>query len=207
MNPVKVKICGITCLDDALFAAGLGVDALGFNFYPGSPRYIAPEDAAGIIRKLPPFVKTVGLFVNAQEEQIRQDMLITGVDLLQFHGDEDDDFCRVFDRPYLKVIRLSADTDVVKTAANYPYASAILLDTYIEGAYGGTGKSFDWARVPRVMDKPVVLAGGLTAGNVATAIRQAGPYAVDVSGGVESAKGKKDKQKMTEFVNAVKGCV
>ncbi len=206
MSRVKVKICGITSLDDALFAAQLGVDALGFNFYPDSPRYIKASDAAGIIQQLPPFIKTVGLFVNAPEGEVREHAETSGIELIQFHGDEDDEFCRSFAYPYLKVLRITSRTDIKGISARYPFASAMLLDAYVTDEYGGTGTTFDWTMVPQDLDKPVILAGGLTAANVTTAIRLTRPYAVDVSSGVESVRGKKDKQKMIDFVNAVKEC-
>ena len=202
---MKIKICGITCLDDALFAADLGVDALGFNFYPGSQRYIDPQVAGDIVRQLPSSIRSVGLFVNAEAEQVVRCLECSDVDLIQFHGDELDSDCRIFDLPYMKAIRVAADTDIVKCAAAFPYASAILLDTYVADSFGGTGKSFDWSKVPKEVLQPLVLAGGLTVDNVKTAIALASPYAVDVSGGVEASKGKKDKQKMIDFVNAVKG--
>jgi len=205
VEPVKIKICGITCLDDALFAADLGVDALGFNFYSKSQRYIDAQAAGAIVKQLPSSIKTVGLFVNAEEEQVVRDLECSDVDLIQFHGDELDDDCRIFNLPYMKAIRVAADTDIAKSTAAFPYASAILLDTYVADAYGGTGKSFDWTQVPREIVQPVVLAGGLTVDNVKSAIALASPYAVDVSGGVEVSKGKKDKQKMIDFVKAVKG--
>jgi phosphoribosylanthranilate isomerase len=179
---------------------------LGFVFHPDSPRYIMPGKVAEIISKLPPFLTTVGLFVNATEDSVRSEVEASGVDLIQFHGDEEDDYCRSFNYPYLKAIRVSADTKIPEACSCYPYASGILLDTFVSTVYGGSGETFDWNQVPGGMGKPVVLAGGLTTSNVSTAIRLAQPYAVDVSSGVESAKGKKDKQKMLEFVNAVKGC-
>ena len=206
MSRVKVKICGITNLDDALFAAQLGVDALGFNFYPNSPRYIEASVAADIISRLPPFLTTVGLFVNAREDQVREHVAVSGVSLIQFHGDEDDQFCRSFAYPYLKVLRVNPQTDIKGLSARYPFAAGILLDTYVSDAYGGTGAVFDWTRVPQDLGKPVILAGGLTASNVTPAIQLTRPYAVDVSSGVEAVRGKKDEQKMIDFVNAVKGC-
>lgn len=199
----RVKICGITRLEDALAAVSAGADALGFVFYPASPRYVDPAVAGLIIRQLPPFVTSVALFVNESAEQICAVMDQTEVDLLQFHGDESPEFCTQFNRPYFKALRMSPDIDVVAETERFASSRAILLDAYRPGVPGGTGEAFDWERIPSDIDKPLILAGGLDQSNVAKAISQVKPYAVDVSGGVEAAKGLKDCSKITSFMNEV----
>lgn len=199
----RVKICGITCLADAVAAIDAGVSALGFVFYEPSPRYVSPQAAAEIIRQLPPFVTAVGLFVNAPEAEVARVLALTGIDLLQFHGDEPEDFCSAFSRPYIKALRVRPGLEVEAQAALYPSARGILLDAYRPGVPGGTGEVFDWALISSVLAPRVILAGGLTALNVATAISQVAPYAVDVSGGVEAAPGCKDKAKISAFMAAV----
>jgi len=199
----RVKICGITRLEDALAAVRAGADALGFVFYPASPRYVDPAVAGLIIRQLPPFVTSVALFVNESAEQVCAVMDQTGVDLLQFHGDESPEFCAQFNRPYFKALRMSPDIDVVAETKRFASSRAILLDAYRPGVPGGTGEAFDWERIPSDIDKPLILAGGLDQSNVAKAISQVKPYAVDVSGGVEAAKGLKDSSKITSFMNEV----
>lgn len=185
MQRVRVKICGITRLTDMQAAARLGADAIGLVFYPPSPRVVAVEQAAAISRATPAFVTRVGLFVNPTYEQVQSVLAEVPLDLLQFHGDEPAAFCRRFDRPYMKALRMAADIDVTVAAGQYNDAAAILLDAHVPGLPGGTGQTFDWQRVPRNLPQPVVLAGGLNADNVAAAIRQTSPWAVDVSGGVE----------------------
>ncbi len=199
----RIKYCGITQLSDALEAVRLGVDALGFVFYPPSPRNIDIEQAADIIRQLPAFVSCVGLFVDASEEFIQQVLQSTTIDTLQFHGNETLEQCQRYGKPYLKAVRMKPDVDLVAVAAHYNTAAALLLDTYEKGLPGGTGTSFDWARVPETLAKPVILAGGLSVGNVTEAIQTVKPYAVDVSGGIEQSKGIKDAAKMAAFINAV----
>ena len=199
----RVKICGITSLYDALLALDSGADALGFNRYKPSPRYINIELAAEIIDQLPPFVTTVGLFVNEEEHQVRETCKRVSFDLLQFHGDESDDFCRKFDRPFIKVLRVKNIADIVEQIGDYPSSKSILVDTLVKGKFGGSGISLDWNDVPDVA-KPIILAGGLTAENVSDAIRKVQPYAVDVSSGVEITAGIKDKNKIELFMNAVK---
>jgi phosphoribosylanthranilate isomerase len=199
----RVKICGITRLEDALAAVDSGADALGFVFYAPSPRFVEPAVAEAIIKQLPPFVTTVGLFVNASVDQVQTIMAQTGIDLLQFHGDESPEYCAQFDRPYFKALRMSPDIDVVAETKRFSLARGILLDAYRPGVPGGTGEAFDWERIPSDIDKPLILAGGLDQSNVAQAIRRVKPYAVDVSGGVEAAKGLKDCEKITSFMNEV----
>lgn len=199
----RVKICGITRLEDALAAIGAGADALGFNFYPPSPRYVEVARAASIIRQLPPFVTTVALFVNADRETIAEVIRETGIDLIQFHGNECPDYCAEHGRPWIKAIRMQGNVDLLRLNRDYRQASALLLDAYKPGVPGGTGDSFDWERIPEDMASRIILAGGLNAENVSTAIRKVHPYAVDVSGGVEAAKGIKDQEKIKQFMRGV----
>ncbi len=199
----RVKICGITCLTDALFAIEAGASALGFVFYAPSPRCVSPEVAADIIRQLPPFVTTVGLFVNASSAEVTRVLDRTGIDLLQFHGDEPEHFCRAFARPYIKAFRVRPELDLQEQVALYSSARGVLLDAYRPGIPGGTGEVFDWALIPSALASRVILAGGLNADNVAQAIGQVAPYAVDVSGGVEAVPGRKDTVRINAFMAAV----
>ncbi len=201
---VRTKICGITSIQDAQAAVDFGADALGFVFYPSSPRYIHPSDAAAIIHKLPPFVTCVGLFVNAEHEMLKKTVSDTGVDLVQFHGDESEYECGLSSKPWIKAIRVGEETDLAAEAKRYNAANSLLLDTMVRGSYGGTGKTFDWSLVPKNIDKPIILAGGLDLENVIGAINVTSPYAVDVSGGVELKKGVKDHAKMEEFIKRVR---
>lgn len=201
----RVKICGITRVDDALAAVAAGADAIGLVFYRQSPRAVTAAQAAAICAALPPWVSRVGLFVNATADEIEAVSAHVRLDCLQFHGDETAQACAVLAGtvPYIKAIRMHDDVDVSAAAARYGTAQALLLDTYDAQLAGGTGRSFDWQRVPRTATKPLILAGGLTPQNVAAAIRTARPYAVDVSGGVEASKGIKDKARMIAFMHAV----
>ena len=199
----RVKICGITNLDDALSAVDAGCDALGFVFYAKSPRMVTPEQAADIISKLPAFVTSVALFVNESAEVVNQVIATTGIDLLQFHGDESAEFCSRFSRPYIKALRMKPELDLTAQFETYASSQGILLDAYTPGIPGGTGEMFDWSRIPDELATKIILAGGLSAVNVAEAIAQVSPYAVDVSGGVEASKGIKDSNKMTDFMNEV----
>lgn len=199
----RVKICGITCIEDALAAVAAGADALGLVFYAPSPRAVTPDVARNIVGALPAFVTTVGLFVDATPDDVNDVLAQVELDCLQFHGDETAHFCELFTKPYIKAIRVREDTDINQQAQTYANAKGLLLDTYEENVPGGTGKSFNWTRVPPDCSKPIILAGGLTAGNVATAIAQVHPYAVDVSGGVEEAKGIKDHEKIRAFIKEV----
>ena len=203
MLRTRVKICGITRLEDALAAIDAGADALGFVFYPPSPRSVESTVAEAIIKHLPPFVSTVALFVNESPEQVRAVLEQTGIDLLQFHGDESPEYCNQFERPYFKALRMSPDIDVVAETKRFASARAVLLDAYRAGVPGGTGEAFDWDRIPADLSKPLILAGGLDQHNVKQAINQVKPYAVDVSGGVEAAKGLKDSSKIISFMNEV----
>lgn len=204
MSYTRVKICGITNLEDALAAINAGADALGFVFYPPSPRAVTPEQTAEIIRNLPAFITTVALFVNATREEVEQVIQATKIDLLQFHGQEKPDFCGSFLRPYIKAIAMQETTDLVALAQDYKQAQALLLDTYVPGIPGGTGKRFKWDLVPQNFIKPLVLAGGLTPENVASAKATTGVYAVDVSGGVEVELGKKSANEIKKFIQAAR---
>lgn len=199
----RIKICGITRQEDACCAALLGADALGFVFYPPSPRNVSAEQAAAIIAQLPAFVTSTALFVDAERREIDRVLTLTGIDLLQFHGNEDPVFCESFNRPYIKALRVRDDTDITAEIARYPSARGILLDAYVPGLPGGTGEMFDWQRIPADLKQRIVLAGGLQPGNVAAAIEQVRPLAVDVSGGVEATKGIKDGEKIRRFINEV----
>ena len=200
----RIKICGITRVEDALATARNGADALGLVFYKESPRYVNVQQAAQLAGALPPFVTVVGLFVNPSEEEVRNALHEVPLDVLQFHGEEEPEFCAQFGRPYLKAVRVKPGVNLVQCAARYKGAQGLLLDACIEGMHGGTGASFDWTLIPRNLPLPVVLSGGLHAGNVAQAISQVRPYAVDVSSGVEAGKGIKDAAKVAVFINEVK---
>ncbi|OLU32274.1 phosphoribosylanthranilate isomerase [Pseudomonas sp. PA27(2017)] len=204
MSVVRSKICGITRLEDGLAAVVAGADAIGLVFYARSPRAVSVEQARAIVAGLPPFVTTVGLFVNMPQRDIEAVLAAVPLDLLQFHGDESAADCEALGRPYIKALRVRAQDDVAALVDAYPSARAVLLDTFVDGVPGGTGQAFDWALVPAKLSKPVILAGGLTPGNVAAAIAQVRPYAVDVSGGVEASKGIKDAAKVKDFVRAVR---
>ena len=203
----RIKICGMTRPEDALAAASLGVDAIGLVFYEPSPRNVDIEQACAIVNALPPFVTRVGLFVDAKPEQIRQVLEKVRLDCLQFHGDESPQDCEAYNLPYIKAIRMQDGVDLLAEAQRFSLASGVLLDTYQVGVPGGTGESFEWSRVShklqQEMGKSIILAGGLGSSNVGDAIFTMQPYAVDVSGGVESAKGVKDHAKMTAFIEAV----
>lgn len=199
----RVKICGITRPEDGIEAARLGADAIGLVFYAPSPRAVTVAQAQAVCAALPPFVSVVGLFVDAPAAEVLEVLQAVPLDVLQFHGDEAAAYCAAFERPYLKALRMRDGLDVAAEARCYADAQGLLLDTYQPGQAGGTGQSFDWKRVPRDLDKPIILAGGLTPDNVAEAIAVARPYAVDVSGGVEQAKGIKSAEKMAAFMRGV----
>lgn len=203
MQRTRIKICGITRVEDAHVAASLGADALGLVFYPPSARYLSLEAAFAIARVIPPFVTLVGLFVNADPAAIRQTLARVPLQLLQFHGDETEDQCGSFGLPYIKAARVRPGLDLVEYARAFASARGLLLDAYVEG-YGGAGKTFDWSLIPQELPLPVVLSGGLDVGNVADAVRRVRPWAVDCSSGVESAKGIKDARKMADFIARVR---
>jgi len=200
----RIKICGITRVEDALAAANSGADAIGLVFYERSPRHVNIAQAAQLAAALPPFVSVVGLFVDADEAFVREVLSNVPLDMLQFHGDETPEYCMQFGKPYLKAIRVKAGVDLLQCAARFCTARGLLLDAYVDGVQGGTGTVFEWALIPRNLPLPVILSGGLEDGNVAVAIIQVCPYAVDVSSGVESAKGIKDPAKIAAFINEVK---
>lgn len=200
---VRVKICGITRVEDALSAVEQGADAIGLVFYAPSPRAVSIEQAAAIAQQIPAFVSVVGLFVNAEESFVKEVTSRVALDLLQFHGDETPEQCARYGLPFIKAVRVKSDTNLVQCAKDYSASRALLLDTYTEGVAGGTGHTFDWGLIPSDLNKPVVLAGGLTAENVGSAIQQVKPYAVDVSGGVELSKGIKDAAKIAAFMQQV----
>ncbi len=200
----RIKICGITRVEDALAAAHSGADALGLVFYDKSPRYVTPKQAAQLAAAIPPFVTLVGLFVNPGAEAVQEILQQVPLDVLQFHGEEEPTFCAQFNRPYLKAVRVKHGVDLVQCAARYKDAQGLLLDAFIEGTHGGTGLSFDWTLIPHNLPLPVILSGGLQVNNVADAIKQVRPWAVDVSSGVEAAKGIKDAAKIAAFINEVK---
>ena len=190
---------------DAAAAAAAGADAIGLVFYGPSPRHVTPDAARAIVAALPPFVTCVGLFVDAAPEEIEAVLRDVALDVLQFHGRETPEECRRYGRPYLKAIAMAEGVDVRAAEARYASAQGLLLDTHQKGRPGGTGQVFDWGRIPGDLGKPVILAGGLSPANVAAAIDQVRPYAVDVSGGVESAPGIKDERRMREFCRYAKG--
>jgi phosphoribosylanthranilate isomerase len=203
MHRTRIKICGFTQPEEAYAAARLGVDAIGLVFYAPSPRAVDIPQAQAIVQALPPFVTTVGLFVDAEPTAVSRVQDAVALDILQFHGDEPPDYCAAFGRPYLKAIRMREGVDLAQAADDYRQAEALLLDAYEPGTPGGTGERFEWTRIPEELAPSIVLAGGLDAHNVIEAITSVRPYAVDVSGGVEASKGRKDFQKMAAFVAAV----
>ncbi len=199
----RVKICGITNPQDALMAAQLGVDAIGLVFYEKSPRAISVSQAQAIVHNLPAFITVVGLFVNADPNLVHSILAQVSLDLLQFHGEEPPEYCTRFGKPYIKALRMKPGIEVPSFIHRHPQASAILLDSYLPGLKGGTGVVFDWQQIPKSLTKPIIIAGGLTANNVSQAITIVRPYAVDVSGSVESSKGIKNEEKMTAFMRGV----
>jgi phosphoribosylanthranilate isomerase len=199
-----VKICGITRAEDGVAAAQSGAHAIGLVFHARSPRNVDAEQARRIIAALPPFVTAVGLFVDEPAHFVRDAIARVPLQLLQFHGDEDATYCASFGLPYIKAVRVSPQVDLVKYATTYRDAKGLLLDAYVEGVHGGTGAQFDWSLIPAAMPLPVILSGGLDPQNVARAIRIVRPWAVDVSSGVESAKGIKDAARIEAFIAGVR---
>lgn len=199
----RVKICGFTRVEDAVAAAYLGVDAIGLVFYPPSPRHVTIKQAAQIVQALPAFTTVVGLFVDALPAQITQTLSQVSLDCLQFHGDESPEVCALYGKPYIKAIRVQANTNISVLANRYRDSAGLLLDAYHPDSQGGTGLAFDWTLIPPQCKLPIILAGGLSATNARTAIQQFRPYALDVSSGVESAKGVKDNNKITAFLKEV----
>jgi phosphoribosylanthranilate isomerase len=206
MKRTRIKICGITREEDLAAAVAAGADALGFVFYAPSPRYVTPQRAAMLLAAVPAFITRVGLFVNEPAEEVRKVLAQVSLDLLQFHGDEDAAYCASFGRPWIKAARVKAGFDLLEYAsafADAPGICGLLLDAHVEG-YGGGGQTFDWSLIPQSLPLPIILSGGLHPGNVAEAVRRVRPWAVDVSSGVESARGIKDAQKITEFIAGVR---
>ena len=206
MNRTRVKICGITRVEDARAAINSGADALGFVFYSKSPRYVELSVAANIARNIGPFVTIVGLFVNAEAAQVREAVRTVGLDLLQFHGDEDEAYCAQFEMPYIKAIRMSPELDVKEVVTKYPSARGFLFDAWSKDKYGGTGETFEWERLSSLKesadtDIPFILAGGLTPENVGQAVAAVKPYAIDVSGGVEQSPGIKSPELIQQFID------
>lgn len=204
MTRTRVKICGLTREADVRAAAELGADAIGLVFYAPSPRAVEPALARRLVDALPPFVTSVGLFVDADPAEVRSVLGRVALDLLQFHGEESPAYCAAFGRPWIKALRMHPGMDPAAQAGRYGGAAGVLLDAYDPAVPGGTGKRFDWERIPPDLGRRAVLAGGLDPDNVAEAIRRVRPYAVDVSGGVESAKGIKDRARMAAFLQGVK---
>ena len=199
----RIKICGLTRAEDVDAAVGAGADAIGFVFYPDSPRYVTLQQAAKLATRIPPFVDIVGLFVNAAPEAVVAACAALPLNVLQFHGDEDAAYCRQFSRAYLRAARVRPGLDLVEFARSFPDARGLLLDAFVEG-YGGGGHVFDWTLIPPDLPSFLVLSGGLTAANVGDAIERVRPVAVDVSSGVEMSKGIKDHSKIAAFVAAVR---
>jgi len=200
----RIKICGIREADHARVAFEAGADAIGFVFHRPSPRYIDPQEAAKIIATLPPFVMAVGLFVDEPEASLRHILGEAPLDLLQFQGEEAPEFCVRFGKPFVRAVRMEEGADLLEYARRFSRAKALLLDAHVPGEAGGTGRTFDWARVPRELPIPVILSGGLTPENVGRAVREVRPWAVDVSSGVERSRGVKDPGKIIEFIRSVR---
>lgn len=203
MKRTRVKICGLTRAGDVGAAVDAGADAVGFVFHPASPRSVTTEQARGLLDALPPFVTAVGLFVDPTAEQVRSVLERVPLELLQFHGEERAEFCSGFGRRWIKAIRMRPGLDPADQVAVYPGAAGLLLDAFDPVLAGGTGQSFDWGRVPPWLAPRIILAGGLTPDNVAEAVRRVRPFGVDVSGGVESAKGIKDQESIAAFMRGV----
>ncbi len=203
MTRTRVKICGVTRSADAESAARAGADAIGMIFYPKSPRYIEPADAARVRSVIPPYLSVVAVFVNPSPDDVRSVVAAVVPSLLQFHGDEPPEFCTQFGLPFVKAFRVHPELDLLKSLRLYSAAAGWLLDAFVDG-YGGGGKSFDWSLIPAQRDGPLILSGGLTPGNVAGAVRQVRPWAVDVSSGVEIRKGIKDPELIERFIQEVR---
>lgn len=198
----RIKICGFTRVEDAVFAAQLGVDAIGLVFYAPSPRNVSIEQAQAIVAALPAFTTVVALFVNETENEVREILNAVPIDCLQFHGDESPDDCRIYGKRYIKAIRMKQGTDVAQLAKDFYDADGLLLDAYHADARGGTGQVFDWTLIPDC-ELPIILAGGLDESNVKQAILAVKPYALDLSSGVEASKGIKDARKIAALIEQV----
>lgn len=204
MTRTRIKFCGMTRVEDAVLAARLGVDAVGLVFTRRSPRFVELTQAHAIVAALPPLTSVVALFMDDKADWIREVEQAIRPHILQFHGCENDAFCSGFDALHLKSIAMGSEEDVQTRLAAHPHARGFLLDGHVAGAQGGRGQGFDWSRIPRDMDRHLILAGGLSVDNVAAAIQQVRPWAVDVSSGIETSPGIKDAAKMTAFVAAVR---
>ncbi|MBV2263693.1 MAG: phosphoribosylanthranilate isomerase [Thauera sp.] len=203
MSRTRIKICGLTRPQDVRAAVASGADGIGFVFYPPSPRAVSIEQAAELVALLPPFVASVGLFVNPAPGEVEAVLARVPLQLLQFHGDENESDCARHGRAWIKAARMRPGVDLLEFAASYPRASGILVDAFVDG-YGGGGKTFDWTLIPAGFTRPLVLSGGLDADNVGDAVRRIRPWAVDVSSGVESAKGIKDADMIAAFIAGVR---
>lgn len=203
MTRTRIKICGITRPEDAQAAIAAGADAIGLVFYPKSPRAVTPEQAARIAAAVPPFVSVVALFVDEPAEQVSRIITQVRPDMLQFHGEESPQYCQQFERPWIKALRVRPETNLAAACETYRESRGVLLDSWQEGVPGGTGRTFDWRLAAHALPLPVVLAGGLNAGNVGAAIGSLRPAAVDVSGGVEHSPGIKDAAGIRQFIAAV----
>ena len=199
----RVKICGFTRIEEAVYAAHQGVDAIGVVFYPPSPRHVEIEQAIRIVNALPAFTSVVALFVDEQETRIREVLARVPIDCLQFHGDEPAEACRIYDKRYIKAVSMREGIDIAALAHHYHDAAGLLLDAFHPDAKGGTGSQFDWAMIPKSCALPIILAGGLDETNAKQAVQAVRPYALDVSSGVESAKGIKDSLKIAAFIKQV----
>jgi phosphoribosylanthranilate isomerase len=199
----RIKICGIREALHGVVAADAGADAIGLVFYRDSPRFVTPGAAANVVAILPPFVTSVGLFVDADEGKIQDTLATVRLDCLQFHGDESPEFCASFGIPYVRAVSMKPGVDLLEYAGRFSTARALLLDAHVPGIPGGTGQTFDWSAIPRDLPMPVILSGGLSAENVGPAIKAVGPWAVDVSSGVEASRGTKDPKKIVEFIRRV----
>jgi phosphoribosylanthranilate isomerase len=200
----RIKICGITRSEDARAAVELGADALGFVFYPPSPRHVEIEQAASLVAMLPPFVQSVALFMDAEAGYVRDVLVAVPFDLLQFHGSETPEFCAAFGRPYIKSVPMGGGVEPREYAAKFADSRGFLLDSNAVGQAGGSGHAFDWSAVPDLGGRPLILAGGLNPDNVAEGVRTVRPWAIDVSSGVEAAKGLKDRARMQRFIEEIK---
>jgi phosphoribosylanthranilate isomerase len=199
----RIKICGITRIDDARVAWQSGADALGLVFYPPSPRHVEIQCARDIAHARPAFVTAVGLFVDPNPDYVRQVLDAVPLDMLQFHGDEDEPFCAQFGRPFIKAVRMRAGVNLLECAERFERAQGLLVDAFVSGTHGGTGMRFDWSLIPAHVSLPVILSGGLDPANVGEAIRCVRPWAVDVSSGVEASKGIKDPARIRAFISEV----
>lgn len=203
MPRTRIKICGLTRPEDVIAAVESGADAIGLVFYPRSPRFVSADRAAELTALIPPFVTTVGLFVNPDPVEVEQVLAQVPLQLLQFHGDESEADCGRYGRPWIKAARMQKGVDLVEFCASHPCASGVLLDAFVDG-YGGGGKVFDWSLIPEGLNRRLILSGGLDPDNVVEAVRRVKPWAVDVSSGVESAKGIKDAARIAAFIAGVR---